>query len=84
MFATSSTDYSRQPRRPYQQPNESQSGVAVAYFYREGDQRFAPQRVVVNRRRYTSVDALKNELSDKIQLPRGVRTIFTPRGKIFD
>ena len=53
----------------------------VCYFYRDGDSKSAPVKLVVNRRVYPTFDVLKDELTRRVEgLPFGVRGIYTPAG----
>ncbi|XP_077990949.1 uncharacterized protein LOC144445282 [Glandiceps talaboti] len=47
-------------------------------FYKSGDTNFAGLQLAVTQRRYRSFESLLNELSSKVQLPFGVRSIHTP------
>ncbi|XP_043544277.1 uncharacterized protein LOC122549101 isoform X1 [Chiloscyllium plagiosum] len=50
------------------------------YFYKSGDPQFSGIRISINRRTFKTFDSLLDNLSEKIPLPFGVRTISTPRG----
>jgi len=61
----------------YQPPD-----TRVCYFYRDGNSKPAPVKLVVNRRVYPTVDVLKDELTRRVDgLPFGVRGIYTPAGR---
>ncbi|XP_054841381.1 oxygen-regulated protein 1 isoform X2 [Eublepharis macularius] len=49
-------------------------------FYKSGDPQFNGVKMVVNNRSFKSFDALLDNLSKRVPLPFGVRTITTPRG----
>ena len=52
------------------------------FFYRDNNMFRDALKVVVNKRQFKNLDVLQNELSKKMpDLPRGCRTIFTPRGR---
>uniref|UniRef100_UPI00398E6D89 lipoxygenase homology domain-containing protein 1-like n=1 Tax=Pristiophorus japonicus TaxID=55135 RepID=UPI00398E6D89 len=50
------------------------------YFYKSGDTQFSGIRMAINSRTFKTFDSLLDNLSNKIPLPFGVRTIATPRG----
>ncbi|XP_072324695.1 oxygen-regulated protein 1 [Scyliorhinus torazame] len=50
------------------------------YFYKSGDPQFSGIRMSINSRSFKTFDSLLDNLSRKIPLPFGVRTIATPRG----
>ncbi|XP_075719919.1 retinitis pigmentosa 1-like 1 protein [Rhinoderma darwinii] len=49
-------------------------------FFRSGDPQFSGVKMAINRRSFKSFSALMDDLSSKVPLPFGVRTITTPRG----
>ncbi|XP_076579665.1 uncharacterized protein rp1l1a isoform X1 [Chaetodon auriga] len=49
-------------------------------FYRSGDSQFGGVRMAVHKRSFKCFDALLDDLSQKVPLPFGVRTVTTPRG----
>ncbi|XP_044146871.1 retinitis pigmentosa 1-like 1 protein [Bufo gargarizans] len=49
-------------------------------FFKSGDPQFSGVRMAINRRSFKSFSALMDDLSNKVPLPFGVRTITTPRG----
>ncbi|XP_052351810.1 retinitis pigmentosa 1-like 1 protein, partial [Oncorhynchus keta] len=49
-------------------------------FYKSGDTKFAGVRMAVHKRSFKCFDALLDDLSQKVPLPFGVRTVTTPRG----
>lgn len=52
----------------------------TVYFYKDGDQNFNALKLAIHPRKYRSFDTLLNELSTRIPMSFGVRSIFTPRG----
>ncbi|XP_038664393.1 uncharacterized protein LOC119972132 [Scyliorhinus canicula] len=50
------------------------------YFYKSGDPQFSGIRMSINSHSFKTFDSLLDNLSRKIPLPFGVRTIATPRG----
>uniref|UniRef100_A0A4W3K3J8 RP1 axonemal microtubule associated n=1 Tax=Callorhinchus milii TaxID=7868 RepID=A0A4W3K3J8_CALMI len=55
-------------------------GVRRVDFYKSGDPQFGNLRVAINSRTFKTFDSLLDNLSKKIPLPFGVRTITTPLG----
>uniref|UniRef100_A0ACB8GAM4 Uncharacterized protein n=1 Tax=Sphaerodactylus townsendi TaxID=933632 RepID=A0ACB8GAM4_9SAUR len=49
-------------------------------FYKSGDPQFGGVKMAINQRSFKSVNALMDDLSHRVPLPFGVRTITTPRG----
>ncbi|KAG8445833.1 hypothetical protein GDO86_010572 [Hymenochirus boettgeri] len=49
-------------------------------FYKSGDPQFGGVKMAISRRSFKSVSALMDDLSHRVPLPFGVRTITTPRG----
>nr|XP_046238890.1 retinitis pigmentosa 1-like 1 protein [Scatophagus argus] len=49
-------------------------------FYKSGDSQFGGIRMAVHKRSFKCFDALLDDLSQKMPLPFGVRTVTTPRG----
>uniref|UniRef100_A0A8C5DK44 Doublecortin domain-containing protein n=1 Tax=Gouania willdenowi TaxID=441366 RepID=A0A8C5DK44_GOUWI len=49
-------------------------------FYKSGDSQFEGVRMAVHKRSFKCFDALLDDLSQKVPLPFGVRTVTTPRG----
>ncbi|XP_061409976.1 LOW QUALITY PROTEIN: uncharacterized protein LOC133344041 [Lethenteron reissneri] len=50
------------------------------YFYKSGDPQFGGLKVAINNRTFKTFDALLDNLSRRMPLPFGVRTVSTPRG----
>ncbi|CAG5116252.1 unnamed protein product, partial [Candidula unifasciata] len=51
------------------------------YFYRDGDTKFKAVMLCIHPRKYKRLETVISELSAKVKLPFGVRSIFTPRGR---
>lgn len=49
-------------------------------FYKSGDAQFKGVKMAIHKRSFKCFDALLDDLSQKVPLPFGVRTITTPRG----
>lgn len=49
-------------------------------FFKSGDPQFAGVKMAINQRSFKSFHALMDDLSHRVPLPFGVRTITTPRG----
>ncbi|XP_062379468.1 retinitis pigmentosa 1-like 1 protein [Sardina pilchardus] len=49
-------------------------------FFKSGDAQFSGVRMAIHNRSFKCFDALLDDLSQKVPLPFGVRTITTPRG----
>ncbi|XP_041105447.1 retinitis pigmentosa 1-like 1 protein [Polyodon spathula] len=49
-------------------------------FFKSGDPQFSGVRMAIHKRSFKCFDALLDDLSHKVSLPFGVRTITTPRG----
>ncbi|XP_018425415.1 PREDICTED: retinitis pigmentosa 1-like 1 protein [Nanorana parkeri] len=49
-------------------------------FYKSGDPQFSGVKMAISRRSFKSFSALMDDLSNRVPLPFGVRTITTPRG----
>ncbi|XP_029369312.1 retinitis pigmentosa 1-like 1 protein [Echeneis naucrates] len=49
-------------------------------FYKSGDSQFGGIRMAIHKRSFKCFDALLDDLSQKVPLPFGVRTVTTPRG----
>ncbi|XP_051501946.1 uncharacterized protein LOC127410774 [Myxocyprinus asiaticus] len=49
-------------------------------FYKSGDAKFKGVKMAIHKRSFKCFDALLDDLSQKVPLPFGVRTITTPRG----
>lgn len=49
-------------------------------FFKDGDLNFSGVNLTVTKSKYQSIDALYTDLNDRIELPFGVRAIYTPTG----
>ncbi|KAM3857070.1 retinitis pigmentosa 1-like 1 protein [Diretmus argenteus] len=49
-------------------------------FYKSGDSQFGGVKMAIQKRSFKCFDALLDDLSQKVPLPFGVRTVTTPRG----
>uniref|UniRef100_A0A8C0GYC0 Doublecortin domain-containing protein n=1 Tax=Chelonoidis abingdonii TaxID=106734 RepID=A0A8C0GYC0_CHEAB len=49
-------------------------------FFKSGDPRFGGVKMAINPRSFKSFNALMDDLSHRVPLPFGVRTVTTPRG----
>ncbi|KAK5874904.1 hypothetical protein CesoFtcFv8_027449 [Champsocephalus esox] len=49
-------------------------------FYKSGDSQFGGIKMAIHKRSFKCFDALLDDLSQKVPLPFGVRTVTTPRG----
>uniref|UniRef100_A0AAY3ZZP7 Doublecortin domain-containing protein n=1 Tax=Denticeps clupeoides TaxID=299321 RepID=A0AAY3ZZP7_9TELE len=63
-------------RLPYTEPIASKH----VCFYKSGDAQFSGLPVVINNRTFKTFESLLDNLSKRVPLPFGVRTITTPRG----
>nr|XP_039257172.1 lipoxygenase homology domain-containing protein 1-like [Styela clava] len=60
--------------------DSSQIMAKNVLFYRSGDTNFQSFKVAVTKRNFRTFDSLLENLSEKVSLPFGVRTISTPNG----
>lgn len=58
----------------------SQITAKNVMFYRSGDTNYQSFKVAVSKRNFRTFDALLENLSERVPLPFGVRTISTPNG----
>ncbi|CAL1540914.1 unnamed protein product [Lymnaea stagnalis] len=70
-------DEPQHPRHVLQEPYKGKT----CYFYRDGDTKFKAVKICVHPRKYYRIETLISELSTKVRLPFGVRSIFTPHGQ---
>ncbi|XP_069092269.1 retinitis pigmentosa 1-like 1 protein isoform X2 [Pleurodeles waltl] len=49
-------------------------------FFKSGDPQFSGVKMAINQRSFKSINTLMDDLSNRVPLPFGVRTITTPRG----
>ena len=54
--------------------------VKKVRFFRDGDVNFSGVNVAISKRKYRNFDALLSDLSRRVPLPFGVRTLHTPGG----
>ncbi|KAK3777632.1 hypothetical protein RRG08_021747 [Elysia crispata] len=66
---------------PHRRVIAEPSKAKICFFYKDGDTKFRAVKVCIHPRRYHRMEALITELSAKVKLPFGVRSIFTPRGR---
>lgn len=57
------------------------SPVKVCHFYKDGDVTHPASKLVINQRYYRNLDLVQTELTNRMNLPSGVRAIYTPHGK---
>ena len=53
----------------------------ICHFYRDGDVTHPASKLVINQRYYRNLDLVQSELTNRMNLPAGVRAIYTPTGK---
>ncbi|XP_052009386.1 uncharacterized protein rp1l1a [Xyrauchen texanus] len=71
------------PHPPSSSFSSSVTGATPAKritFYKSGDAKFKGVKMAIHKRSFKCFDALLDDLSQKVPLPFGVRTITTPRG----
>ncbi|GFR86808.1 lipoxygenase-like protein domain-containing protein 1 [Elysia marginata] len=66
---------------PHRKVIAEPSKAKNCFFYKDGDTKFRAVKICIHPRRYQRMEALITELSAKVKLPFGVRSIFTPRGR---
>ena len=54
--------------------------VKKVRFFRDGDANFSGVNVAISRTKYRNFDSLLSDLSRRVPLPFGVRTLHTPGG----
>ncbi|XP_072305292.1 uncharacterized protein rp1l1a [Eucyclogobius newberryi] len=70
-----------QPHSPQTRPDHVRAPQAKRItFYKSGDSQFGGVKMAVHNRSFKCFDALLDDLSQKVPLPFGVRTVTTPRG----
>ncbi|XP_055084711.1 retinitis pigmentosa 1-like 1 protein [Periophthalmus magnuspinnatus] len=70
-----------QPHQPQTRPSHVNAPQAKRItFYKSGDSQFGGVKMAVHKRSFKCFDALLDDLSQKVPLPFGVRTVTTPRG----
>ncbi|KAL7873085.1 hypothetical protein AOLI_G00121560 [Acnodon oligacanthus] len=86
MQRAGSSNASTKVRNDFQRPVSRFSSVTSATpakritFFKSGDAQFSGVRMAIHKRSFKCFDALLDDLSQKVPLPFGVRTITTPRG----
>ncbi|XP_065110973.1 uncharacterized protein rp1l1a [Paramisgurnus dabryanus] len=76
-------DDTHEPQPPASSITSNLTGATPAKritFYKSGDARFKGVKMAIHKRSFKCFDALLDDLSQKVPLPFGVRTITTPRG----
>lgn len=72
---------SRSPHCPDHPLSSAPQRPKRVRFYKSGDPHFSGLQVVINNRAFKTFGALLDNLSKKVPLPFGVRSITTPRGR---
>lgn len=62
-------------------PLYTNRSTKICYFHRDGDKRSRGLKVAVNPKHFSTIEALQDNLTSKIDLPFGVRSIYTPMGR---
>ncbi|KAG9268722.1 retinitis pigmentosa 1-like 1 protein [Astyanax mexicanus] len=77
-----STKIKNDPHRPVSRFSSVTSATPAKRitFFKSGDVQFSGVRMAIHKRSFKCFDALLDDLSQKVPLPFGVRTITTPRG----
>lgn len=55
--------------------------VKTCFFYKDGDTNVAAVKLTLDPKVHKNMGVLQDQLTKRIQLPFGVRSIFTPRGR---
>ncbi|CAD5208597.1 unnamed protein product [Bursaphelenchus xylophilus] len=63
--------------RTFQRPYSAKT----VFFYKDNDVYFTGVRVPVTKARYRTIDSLLDDLNSNIELPFGVRHLYTPYGR---
>ncbi|KAI7805066.1 retinitis pigmentosa 1-like 1 protein [Triplophysa rosa] len=77
------TQFKNEPHPPASSFSSGLTTTASAKritFYKSGDSQFKGVKMAIHKRSFKCFDALLDDLSQKVPLPFGVRTITTPRG----
>ncbi|XP_056444335.1 retinitis pigmentosa 1-like 1 protein [Gadus chalcogrammus] len=69
----------KRPHQPRSHVTSAPSTKRIT-FYKSGDSQFGGVKMAVHRRSFKCFEALLDDLSQKVPLPFGVRTVTTPRG----
>ena len=64
-----------------QQAINNNRATKICYFHKDGDPRARTYKVAVNQKKFATLEALQDDLNNKIDLPYGVRSIYTPMGR---
>ncbi|KAI4884570.1 hypothetical protein NFI96_010428 [Prochilodus magdalenae] len=80
--ANASNKFSNDSQRPVSRFSSVTSATPAKRitFFKSGDAQFSGVRMAIHKRSFKCFDALLDDLSQKVPLPFGVRTITTPRG----
>ncbi|XP_037098440.1 uncharacterized protein rp1l1a [Syngnathus acus] len=79
-FKHASTPRPRPPSDPRPAHVKTATPAKRITFYKSGDSQFGGVRMAIHKRSFKCFDALLDDLSQKVPLPFGVRTVTTPRG----
>ncbi|XP_066172851.1 retinitis pigmentosa 1-like 1 protein, partial [Sylvia atricapilla] len=82
-YLSTTSSYNYEPPLPAVARASTLSKVPPAKkitFFKSGDPQFAGVKMAINQRSFKSFHALMDDLSHRVPLPFGVRTITTPRG----
>uniref|UniRef100_A0A8B9H4J3 Doublecortin domain-containing protein n=1 Tax=Astyanax mexicanus TaxID=7994 RepID=A0A8B9H4J3_ASTMX len=81
-YPIASTKIKNDPHRPVSRFSSVTSATPAKRitFFKSGDVQFSGVRMAIHKRSFKCFDALLDDLSQKVPLPFGVRTITTPRG----
>ncbi|NXW73487.1 RP1L1 protein, partial [Hirundo rustica] len=82
-YLSTTSPYNYEPSLPAVAQASTLSKVPPAKkitFFKSGDPQFAGVKMAINQRSFKSFNALMDDLSHRVPLPFGVRTITTPRG----
>lgn len=82
-FFQADTQFKNEPHPPASSFTSGLSTAAPAKkitFYKSGDAQFKGVKMAIHKRSFKCFDALLDDLSQKVPLAFGVRTITTPRG----
>ncbi|XP_056624810.1 retinitis pigmentosa 1-like 1 protein [Triplophysa dalaica] len=82
-FFQADTQLKNEPHPPVSSFSSGLTATAPAKritFYKSGDSQFKGVKMAIHKRSFKCFDALLDDLSQKVPLPFGVRTITTPRG----
>ncbi|XP_030634220.1 retinitis pigmentosa 1-like 1 protein [Chanos chanos] len=86
LYSNASAQFKNDPQQTVTPLSRFSSNVTSATpakritFFKSGDPQFSGVRMAIHKRSFKCFDALLDDLSQKVPLPFGVRTITTPRG----